>query len=34
VDLVFIGAIVAFFLVTWAFAAGCAKLSEPLGERQ
>jgi hypothetical protein len=33
-DLIFIGAIVAFFLVTWAFTVGCAKLSEPLGERQ
>jgi hypothetical protein len=27
-DIVFIGAIVAFFLVTCAFAAGCAKLGE------
>jgi hypothetical protein len=34
VDLVFIGAMVAFLLVTWAFAHGCEKLSEPLGERQ
>ena len=30
VDIVFIGAMMAFFLVTWALAAGCEKL----GERQ
>ena len=29
-DIVYVGAIVAFLVVTWAFAAGCAKL----GERQ
>lgn len=27
-DMVFIGAIVGFFLVTWAFAAGCGKLGD------